>query len=81
MSADAFAGKRVGLRLNADGRTELHFANVHLGHLVFDAEGGRFRPAAYVAPVAPRRPDPNGRQAAVSAGEGASSLPRTPPLI
>jgi hypothetical protein len=30
---EAFAHKRVGLRLNAEGQTELHFANVHLGHL------------------------------------------------
>lgn len=50
---EAFAGKRVGLRLDSDGRTELHFANVHLGHLAFDAEGGRFQPAAYVAPIRP----------------------------
>jgi len=50
---EVFAGKRVGLHLNPEGRTELHFANVHLGNLTFDAEGGRFRPAAYVA-----RPNP-----------------------
>lgn len=48
---EAFAHKRVGLRLNADGQTELHFANVHLGHLAYDAEGGRFKPTAYIAPV------------------------------
>ena len=48
---EAFAHKRVGLRLNADGQTELHFANVHLGHLAYDAEGGRFKPNAYIAPV------------------------------
>jgi putative transposase len=47
---EAFAHKRVGLHLNAEGQTELHFANVHLGHLAYDAEGGRFRPAAYIAP-------------------------------
>jgi transposase InsO family protein len=46
---EAFADKRVGLRLNAAGQTELHFANVHLGNLTYDAEGGRFRPAAYIA--------------------------------
>ena len=46
---EAFAGKRVGLRRNAAGQTELHFANVHLGQLAYDAQGGRFRPAAYVA--------------------------------
>jgi transposase InsO family protein len=50
---EAFADKRVGLQLNSEGQTELHFANVHLGHLAYDAEGGRFRPTAYVA-----RPNP-----------------------
>jgi len=50
---EAFADKRVGLRLNSEDQTELHFANVHLGNLTFDAEGGRFRPAAYIA-----RPNP-----------------------
>jgi len=53
---EAFARKPVGLRRNANGQTELHFANVHLGHLHFDAEGGRFKPTAYVAP--PRPPNP-----------------------
>jgi transposase InsO family protein len=53
---EAFAGKRVGLRLNAEGQTELHFANVHLGHLAYNAEGGRFKPTAYVAPVRQARP-------------------------
>ena len=57
---EAFAGKRVGLKLAADERTEVHFANVHLGHLAFDAEGGRFKPSAYVAPlrIPLPRPDP-----------------------
>jgi putative transposase len=50
---EAFADKRVGLHLNANGKTELHFANLHLGNLRYDAEGGRFTPAAYVG-----RPDP-----------------------
>lgn len=48
---EAFAHKRVGLRLDADDRTEVHFANVLLGHLAFDAAGGRFQPSGYVAPV------------------------------
>ena len=48
---EAFAGKRVGLRQADDGQIELHFANVHLGNLRFDADGGRFKPTAYVAPV------------------------------
>lgn len=56
---DAFAGKRVGLRQNQSGQTEVHFANVHLGHLAFDAEGGRFTPAAYVAPLRSRPASPN----------------------
>lgn len=53
---EAFAGKRVGLRRNRAGQTELHFANVHLGHLRYDAAGGRFKPAPYVAPL--RKPTP-----------------------
>ena len=53
---EAFAGKRVGLRLNTAGQTELDFANVHLGHLAYDAHGGRFRPAAYVARPTPTSP-------------------------
>lgn len=48
---EAFAGKHLGLRSAPDGQTELHFANVHLGNLRFDAEGGRFKPTAYIAPV------------------------------
>ncbi len=46
---EAFAHKRVGLRLNAAGQTELYFANVHLGNLIYDSEE-RFRPTAYIAP-------------------------------
>jgi transposase InsO family protein len=60
---EAFAGKRVGLRREPGGRTELHFANVHLGHLRFDAEGGRFKPTAYVAPFRPSHPEKGGSQA------------------
>lgn len=52
-AGEAFAGKRVGLRLNPQGQTELYFANVHLGNLRYDSGGGRFQPAAYVG-----RPDP-----------------------
>jgi len=52
---EAFAGKRVGLKLNASGQTDLYFANVHLGHLAFDAGGGRFQPGAYVVPARPYR--------------------------
>jgi len=46
---EAFAHKRVGLHLNSNGQTELHFANVHLGNLTHGS-AGRFRPAAYIAP-------------------------------
>ena len=46
---EAFANKRVGLRLNGQGQTGLYFANVHLGNLVYDSEE-RFRPTAYIAP-------------------------------
>ncbi len=46
---EAFADKRVGLRLDSTGQTQLHFANVHLGNLAAGSEG-RFRPAAYIAP-------------------------------
>ncbi len=60
---EAFAGKRVGLRRSADGQTELHFANVLLGHLRFDAGGGRFKPTAYVAPFRPPHPQKGGSQA------------------
>jgi len=46
---EVFARCRVGLRVAADGRTELHFANVHLGYLHFDP-AERLRPPAYVVP-------------------------------
>lgn len=58
---EAFADKRVGLHLNAAGQTELHFANVHLGNLTYDAEGGRFRPTAYVARPNPKPTGKNSR--------------------
>ena len=58
---EAFAGKRVGLRRTAAGQTELHFANLHLGHLRFDAEGGRFKPTAYVAQPTPKPAPPRRR--------------------
>ena len=57
---EAFADKRVGLRRNTAGQTDVYFANVHLGHLAFDAEGGRFKPTAYVA--APAKPVPSRRR-------------------
>lgn len=57
---EAFAHKRVGLRCNAAGQTDVHFANVHLGHLAYDTEGGRFQPTAYIA--APTQPAPPPRR-------------------
>ena len=50
---EAFAEKPVGLRLNGQEQTELYFANVHLGNLTYDAEGGRFKPTAYIAAPTP----------------------------
>lgn len=50
-AGEVFAGKSVGLHLNDEGQTEVHFANLHLGNLTFDAEGGRFKPCAYIAQV------------------------------
>jgi putative transposase len=51
---EAFSGKRVGLHRNADGQTELYFANVHLGNLTLNADDP-WRPAAFIAP-APQPP-------------------------
>ena len=39
---EPFAHKCVGLHLNAQGQTELYFANVHLGNLTYGS-AGRFR--------------------------------------
>lgn len=58
---EAFAGKRVGLRRNDDGQTELHFANLHLGNLRFDSEGGRFKPGAYVGRPEPKTTKPSSK--------------------
>lgn len=46
---EAFAEKRVGLYLNAEGQTELHFANVHLGNLRYNP-AEQFRPPASIVP-------------------------------
>jgi len=72
---DAFAGKRVGLHLNPSGQTDLYFANVHLGHLAFDSEGGRFKPTAYIAPVRRSKPAASGGG---ESGEGAKLPPQHP---
>lgn len=47
---EAFAHKRVGLRLNCEGQTELYFANVPLGTLAYEAER-QYGPRAYVVPA------------------------------
>ncbi len=46
---EIFAHSRVALRIDATGRTELHFANLHLGYLVYNP-AERFRPPAYIVP-------------------------------
>lgn len=46
---EIFARCRVALHVNASGRTELHFANVHLGDLDYDP-AEQFRPKAYIVP-------------------------------
>lgn len=67
---EAFIGKKIGLRKNPEGKTEIHFASVHLGHLAFGCGGGRFRPAPYIEPV--RRPHPNpAASGGTQSGEGA----------
>jgi transposase InsO family protein len=76
---DAFAGKSVGLRLNQASQTELHFANVHLGHLAFDSQGGRFKPSAYVAPL--RKALPSAKQPPSAADRaGREQAPSPAPL-
>jgi transposase InsO family protein len=60
---EAFADKRVGLHRNAEGRTELYFANLLLGFLAYDAQGGRFKPTAYVASPSVRPAPQNGGEA------------------
>jgi transposase InsO family protein len=72
---DAFAGKRVGLQLNASGQTELYFANVQLGHLAYDAAPRSYRPAAYIAPLREPKQPP---AAAVRAGR--EQVPSPAPL-
>lgn len=76
---EAFAHKRIGLRLNSDGQTEVHFANVLLGHLAFDAGGGRFKPSAYIAPArdssTPNRPPPAAERAGREQAPSPAPLP------
>lgn len=47
---EVFANKHVALYYNSEGAIELHFANAHLGNLIYDPEVARFRPPAYIAP-------------------------------
>ena len=51
---EAFAHKRVGLRLNGEGQTELHFANVHLGNLRYAPDPTGYGPSAYIEPARPK---------------------------
>jgi transposase InsO family protein len=46
---EAFADAKVGLFVNQAGRTELFYANVHLGNLHYDP-AARFRPPASIGP-------------------------------
>jgi len=54
---DAFAHKRVGLRRNAEGQTELYFANVKLGTLARNRDDP-WRPAAFIVPHRPAPTQP-----------------------
>ena len=46
---EVFAHCRVGLRVDSTGRTEVHFANRHLGNLLYDP-AEQFRPKASIVP-------------------------------
>lgn len=78
---DAFVGRRVALNASGEAGTEVYFANVLLGHLAYDADGGRFKPTAYVRPHRPRSEPSPPPPAADEAGREQSSLPCAPPLI
>jgi transposase len=45
---EVYAGKHVALHHNSEGATELHFANLYLGNLIYNPEVARFRPPAYI---------------------------------
>lgn len=46
---EAFAHCRVGLKRNRAGQTEIYFANLHLGNLLYDP-AEQFRPKASIVP-------------------------------
>jgi hypothetical protein len=50
--SEVYAGCRVGLFENLEGITELHYANLHLGNLEFDAKE-IWRPKALI--IAPNK--------------------------
>lgn len=81
---DAFAHKRVGLRRNDEGATELYFANVHLGNLTLNPDDP-WRPPAYISEP-PRKPaaDPTDERPSQAdenrGGEGAELPPLHPSL-
>ncbi len=49
-TGEHMANCEVGLVEDANGKIQLHFANVHLGSLAYDSEGGRYKPSAYICP-------------------------------
>ena len=50
-AGEHFAHCTLGLYENEQNQIEVHYANLHLGNLAYDSEGGRFRPTAYIAPL------------------------------
>ena len=56
---EAFIGQPIGLLRTDKGRVEAYYANVRLGHLAYGSDGGRFRPAAYIAPLRSKTLDIN----------------------
>ncbi len=57
--SEIYAGCRVGLYENAEGITEVHYANLHLGNLEFDGADD-WSPKALIIPTktSPRSPRP-----------------------
>ena len=48
-AGEHFSHCTFGLYENEQNQVEVHYANLHLGNLAYDCEGGRFRPTAYIA--------------------------------